>query len=85
MCDSSHGCDFSSSYLEPFVETRMTWTIFVVLGFGLHAMREQHVDRLRQLYINSPWTLKLILLFVVLQVVINYRLSDIQPFIYAQF
>ena len=27
----------------------------------------------------------LILLFVVLQVVINYRLSDIQPFIYAQF
>ncbi len=79
------GSDFSISYLVPFVETRMTWTIFVVLGFGLHAIREQHVDRLRQLYINSPWTLKLILLFVVLQVVINYRLSDIQPFIYAQF
>jgi D-alanyl-lipoteichoic acid acyltransferase DltB (MBOAT superfamily) len=77
--------DFSLAYLVPFVETRMTWTIFVVLGFGLHAVRQRHVDRLRQLYIDSPWTLKLILLFVVLQVVINYRLSDIQPFIYAQF
>ena len=63
----------------------MTWTVFVVLGFGLHAIRQRHVDKLRQLYIDCPWTLKLILLFVVLQVVINYRLSDIQPFIYAQF
>ena len=79
------GNDFSLAYLVPFVETRMTWTIFVMLGFGLHAVRQRHVDKLRQLYIDSPWTLKLILLIVVLQVVINYRLSDIQPFIYAQF
>ena len=77
--------DFSLSYLVPFVQTRMTWTIFVALGLLLHAVREQHVEKLRRLYISTPWTLKLILLFVVLQVVINYRLSDIQPFIYAQF
>ena len=77
--------DFSFAYFKPFIETRLTWTVFVVLGFALHAVRERHVDRLRQLYIRTPWTLKLILLFVVLQVVINYRLSDIQPFIYAQF
>ena len=77
--------DFSPSYLVPFVETRLTWTLFVVLGFLLHGVRERHVDKMRQLYIDSPWTLKLILLFIVLQIVINYRLSDIQPFIYAQF
>ena len=77
--------DFSIDYLVPFAETRLTWTLFVIAGFGLHAMRERHVDKLRQLYIDSPWTLKLILLFVVMQIVINYRQSDIQPFIYAQF
>ena len=77
--------DFSLSYLVPFVETRMTWTVFVVLGFALHAVRQRHVDKLRKFYVDTPWTLKLILLFIVLQLVINYRLSDIRPFIYAQF
>ena len=77
--------DVSLAYLAPFVETRLTWTLFVVAGLILHGVRERHVDKLRQLYIDSPWTLKLILLFIVLQIVINYRLSDIQPFIYAQF
>lgn len=77
--------DFSLAYLKPFVETRLTWTVFVIAGFALHGVRQHHVDKLKGYYINSPWTLKLIMLFVVLQVVINYRLSDIQPFIYAQF
>ncbi len=79
------GSDFSFDYLVPFVETRTSWVVFVVLGFALHGMRKRHVDRLKQLYIDSPYTLKLILLFIVLQFVINFRQSDIQPFIYAQF
>ncbi len=82
---SKIGNDFSLSYLQPFIETRMTWTVFVVLGFALHGVRQKHVDKLKSIYADTPWTLKLILLFVVLQLVINYRLSDIQPFIYAQF
>ncbi len=78
-------CDFSIDYFVPFVETRTMWVVFVVLGYGLHAMRKNHVDRLKSLYIDSPYTLKLLLLFIVLQFVINFRQSDIQPFIYAQF
>lgn len=77
--------NFSLAYLPPFVETRTMWVILVVLGFGLHAVRQEHVDYLKEKYINSPVMLKLILLFIVLQLVINLRQSDIQPFIYAQF
>ena len=51
----------------------------------LHGIRERHVERLKKAYINSPITLKIILLFVILQLVVNYRLNDIQAFIYTQF
>ena len=77
--------DFSLSYLVPFVETRTAWTVFVVLGFGLHAIRQNHLDKMKRWYIDSPIMLKIILLIVILQVVVNYRQNDIQPFIYAQF
>ena len=77
--------DFSWAYLVPFVETRTIWVVFVVLGMGLHAIRPKHNERLQKWFIDSPITLKVILLFIVLQLVVNFRLSDIQPFIYAQF
>ncbi len=77
--------DFSWAYLVPFVETRTAWVVFVALGMGVHAIRERHTERLKQRFIDSPITLKVILLFIVLQLVINFRLNDIQPFIYAQF
>ena len=77
--------DFSLSYLVPFVETRTAWTVFVVLGFALHAVRQNHLDKMKRWYINSPIMLKIILLIIILQVVVNYRQNDIQPFIYAQF
>ena len=69
----------------PFVTRRTTWTIFLVLGYALHAMRERHVERLKEWFVRSPWTFKLILLLVVLQLVINFRQNSVQPFIYAQF
>jgi len=76
-------CSFD--YLPPFIETRTLWVFLVVAGFALHAVRQKHLDYLKEKYINSPITLKLILLFVVMQLVINLRQSDIQPFIYTQF
>ena len=77
--------DFSWAYLTPFFQTRTVWVVFVALGLGLHAIRERHTERLKQWFIDSPITLKVILLFIVMQLVVNFRLSDIQPFIYAQF
>ena len=77
--------DFSLAYLAPFVETRTAWTIFVVLGFALHAIRQKHLDKLKEWYVNTPIMFKIILLIVILQVVVNYRQNDIQPFIYTQF
>ena len=77
--------DFSLAYLAPFVETRTAWTVIVVLGFALHAIRQKHLDKLKEWYVNTPIMFKIILLIVILQVVVNYRQNDIQPFIYTQF
>ena len=77
--------DFDLAYLAPFVETRTAWTVFVVLGFALHAIRQQHLDKLKEWYVKTPIMFKIILLIVILQVVVNYRQNDIQPFIYTQF
>lgn len=77
--------DFSLAYLAPFVETRTAWTVFVVLGFALHGIRQKHLDKLKEWYVNTPIMFKIILLIVILQVVVNYRQNDIQPFIYTQF
>jgi hypothetical protein len=77
--------DFSWDYFVPFVTRRTTWTIFLVLGYALHAMRERHVERIKEWFVSSPWTFKLIVLLVVLQLVVNFRQNSVQPFIYAQF
>ena len=77
--------DFSWDYFVPFVTRRTTWTIFLVLGYALHAMRERHVERVKEWFVSSPWTFKLIVLLVVLQLVVNFRQNSVQPFIYAQF
>jgi hypothetical protein len=37
------------------------------------------------MFVESPWMLKLILLVVTIQLLINFSTGSIQPFIYSQF
>ena len=77
--------DFSWDYLPPFVSTRFMWTLFLVLGFALHGLRKKHSDRLGDWFVRSPWLVKLAIFIIVMQLVINFRQDNVQPFIYAQF
>lgn len=77
--------DFSWDYLPPFFDTRMMWSIFLILGFLLHGIRKSQADTLKEWFIRSPWLVKLILFIIVMQLVINFRQDNVQPFIYAQF
>lgn len=77
--------DFNPDYILPFVATRPIWSALLLAGFLLHALRERHVERLKLAFIRSPWTLKLIVFAVIMQLVINFSQNNVQPFIYAQF
>ena len=61
------------------------WIAYNKDGFALHGIRQKHLDKLKEWYVNTPIMFKIILLIVILQVVVNYRQNDIQPFIYTHF
>ena len=42
-------------------------------------------DRLRDLFVRSPWIIKFVLFVAVVQLVISFASADVQPFIYTQF
>ena len=56
-----------------------------VLGFALHGLRKSHSEKLKDWFVRSPWLVKLVIFILVMQLVINFRQDNVQPFIYAQF
>lgn len=78
--------DFSWDYLVPFVKARPVWSLFVLLGFGLHfIIRCNHYQWLQKRFICTPFIIKLVIFLVVVQLIINFRQDNVAPFIYAQF
>lgn len=78
--------DFDPAYFTPFCQVRPFWMIFTFGALILHlAIREKAFYWMQGKFVKLPWILKLILFMIAVQLVINFRLVDIQPFIYAQF
>ena len=77
--------DFSWDYLVPFIIARPMWSLFVALGLELHSIRQKDFQWMQSLFIRSPWVVKLLVFIIVVQLVINFRQANVQPFIYAQF
>lgn len=77
--------DFDISYLIPFLKTRPLWSLILITGFAFHAIKKRHHDWLKQRFIDSPWAVKLLLMIIVAQLVINMSQNSVRPFIYAQF
>lgn len=80
------GTDFSIDYFIPFINARPVWSVFVAVAFLVHlAVREKSFYRMQALFVRTPWIIKLLIFVVCVQLVINFRLESVQPFIYAQF
>ncbi len=77
--------DFSIDYFIPFCNARPVWMLFVTVAYGLHAIRLSTYEKLRIWFVNTPWLVKFIIFLVAVQLVINFRTANVQPFIYAQF
>lgn len=77
--------DFSLDYIVPFVTTRWSWCVMIAIVFALHTMKSTATARLSELFVASPWVVKLIIFVIVVQMVIQFGSEEVQPFIYFQF
>ena len=76
---------FDPAYFPEFAKVRYVWTLIFLGIFGLHFVPTRIYDRLRDLFVRSPWVVKFILFAAVVQLVISFASADVQPFIYTQF
>ena len=76
---------FDPAYFPEFAKVRYVWTALFLFIFALHFVPTRFYDRLRDLFVRSPWIVKFVLFVAVVQLVISFASADVQPFIYTQF
>jgi alginate O-acetyltransferase complex protein AlgI len=72
-------------FMVHFWNARMVWVLFVIAGFAMHAFPQEWSQKASLLFSKSHFVVKLLLFLVVLQLVVQFRGVDVQPFIYFQF
>ncbi len=81
----SVGRDFSLTYFPAFASARLLWLVLMFVIIAAHAMPAPFWERVRQLFVRSPWAVKLLLFILTVQLVLELRTADVSPFIYFQF
>jgi hypothetical protein len=79
------GTDMDLAYLSPFVKVRYIWVILMIIGFAMHATPTRWNDKIMSGFIKSPYLVKLFVFLILVQLVIQFKSADVQPFIYFQF
>lgn len=78
--------DFDIKYAVPFWKARRTWVILMIIGFAMHTIPLDFTDRLPLIFAKKvPYILKLIIFIALIQLVIQFKSQNVQPFIYFQF
>ena len=77
--------DFSIDYLVPFCSARPLWVVFVAGVMLSYLFSERQYKRMQLRFITLPWIVKLLILIVCLQLVVELASESVQPFIYTQF
>lgn len=77
--------DFDWNQFPQFFEARMIWCIMMLALIVFHFVPQSFTDKCGELFISSPWIVKLIGFLVVVQLVIEFMAEEVAPFIYFQF
>jgi D-alanyl-lipoteichoic acid acyltransferase DltB (MBOAT superfamily) len=77
--------DFDLAYCLPFFQARKTWCIMLVLIFLLHSIREDRLEKLKDVFVRSHWLVKALIFLTVIQSIVQFGSNEVQPFIYFQF
>ena len=78
------GHDFSLAYARPRCR-RTEWLIMMLAIVGAHMLPANFWERVRYAFVASPWIIKLFAFIITVQLVVEFRSADVQPFIYFQF
>lgn len=71
--------------LPVFWDVRREWCIMLLILVVCHFVPAGVTRRVRNLFITSPWIVKIFLFLIVVQLVIEYMGEEVAPFIYFQF
>ena len=78
--------DFDLAYFWPFCTARPLWMVLVASAFVLHLLIKENVFYwFQERFVRMPWVCKLLIFMIAVQLVINFKLESVNPFIYAQF
>lgn len=77
--------DMDLAYVVPFAKVRSTWLILIIIGFMMHFPPQKWNDSIQGLYIRSPYIVKLLIFIILVQLAIQFKSEEVQPFIYFQF
>ena len=77
--------DFHLWQFPQFVSARPVWCIMMAALIVMHFVPQSFTDTLQVAFVKSPWLVKLIVFVFVVQLVIEFMVAEVQPFIYFQF
>ena len=77
--------DFDLAYLPPFWTARKLWCVVLAVAVAGLLIPERAYDRLQARFTRLPWVVIFVVFLLAVQLVIQLRSGDIQPFIYYQF
>lgn len=76
---------FQSEMIMHAIRANMLSFILIVAGFGLHWLPGSLKENIRGWFITAQWTVKVALVVVAVIIIIQFRTTDIVPFIYFRF
>ena len=77
--------DFKFWQIPQFIAVRGVWCLMMLALIIMHFVPQRWADRLQLRYANAPWLVKLVIFVLVVQLVVEFMIAEVQPFIYFQF
>lgn len=77
--------DMDFSFAEHFWDARYVWVILMIVGILMHAAPLKWTNKVSEWFVKSPYIVKILVFVIVVQLVIQFKNQDVQPFIYFQF
>lgn len=77
--------DFKVWQIPQFIEARSVWCLMMLILVIMHFVPQRWADTLQISYAKAPWLVKLLVFVLVVQLVVEFMIAEVQPFIYFQF